>query len=108
IYIGLVAGASFATWLFTMPTTRNIGMSLYALLAMFLLILGLIALRTANPVLIKAQGQLVQILESRTLWMAVIMLFLVYMVPGFGTALTYRQSDTLKFETSFIGFLDAM
>jgi len=36
------------------------------------------------------------------------MLFLVYTVPGLGTALTYRQSDVLKMSTDRIGFVDAM
>jgi predicted MFS family arabinose efflux permease len=108
IIFGLIAGASFSTWLFEMTQTRNIGISLYALLLMFLLILAIIMVPTRNIVVHKAQGQLIQILQSRTLWMAVTMLFLVYTVPGFGTALTYRQSDLLKFDKSFIGLMGSL
>jgi predicted MFS family arabinose efflux permease len=61
-----------------------------------------------NPVLRQAQGQLAQILRSRTLWLAVAMLFLVYVVPGLNTALTYRQSDDLHFSKDLIGWLASL
>jgi predicted MFS family arabinose efflux permease len=36
------------------------------------------------------------------------MLFLVYTVPGLGTALVYRQTDVLKFNKSFIGLMGTL
>ncbi len=86
----------------------NVGFSLFALLAVFLLVLALAMAKVRNPVLFKAQGQLTQILSSRTLWLAVGMLFLVYTVPGLNTALTYRQSDILHFPESLIGTLSSI
>lgn len=83
----------------------NVGISLFALLGVFLLILALATARLKNPVLVQAQRQLSQILVSRTLWLAAAMLFLVYVVPGLGTALTYRQSDDLHFSKELIGRL---
>ena len=83
----------------------NVGFSLFALLAVFLLVLSLAMVKVHNPVLFKAQGQLTEILRSRTLWLAVGMLFLVYTVPGLNTALTYTQSDVLHFPEEMIGTL---
>ncbi len=83
----------------------NVGISLFALLGVFLLILALATARVTNPVLVQAQRQLSQILVSRTLWLAAGMLFLVYVVPGLNTALTYRQSDELHFSKELIGRL---
>jgi predicted MFS family arabinose efflux permease len=83
----------------------NVGLSLFAMLAVFLFVLALAMARVRNPVLVQAQGQLSQILRSRTLWLAAGMLFLVYVVPGFQTALTYRQSDELHFNKELIGRL---
>jgi predicted MFS family arabinose efflux permease len=91
-----------------MDAWKNIGISLFALLGMLALVVGLMLMPTRNPVILRAQGQLVQILESRTLWMAVVMLFLVYTVPGLGTALTYRQADVLKFQKEFIGRMGSL
>lgn len=96
---------ALATWLVSTPDGREIGVSLFALLGVLLLILVLIVLQTSNPVIVRAQGQLVQIFESRTLWMASAMLFLVFTVPGLYTALTYQQSDVLKFNEPFIGLM---
>lgn len=86
----------------------KLGVSVYALVSMFILIIALIKVPTYNPVVVKAQVQLGQILKSRTLWMAVVMLFLVYIVPGFNTALTYRQEDVMKFSKNFIGMLGSV
>jgi predicted MFS family arabinose efflux permease len=108
-WIGLVAGGAVAFYLFSLSKeTRTIGISLFALLGVFLLIVLLTLLPTRNGTLVRAQVQLSQILRSRTLWMAAIMLFLIYTVPGLGTALTYRQSDDLKFQKEFIGFLSSL
>jgi len=104
--IGVIGVAGVA--LVLTPGLSNVGFSLLALLVVFFLVLGLAMVRVANPVLHKAQGQLSQILESRTLWLAVVMLFLVYTVPGLATALTYRQSDELHFSEEFIGTLTSI
>lgn len=107
-YVGLVAGVVLATALLPNKEFHNIGISLYAILAVFLLVVLITILPTRNPVIIKAQGQLGQILKTRSLWLAVVMLFLVYIVPGLNTALTYRQTDDLHFEKSFIGMLGSL
>jgi predicted MFS family arabinose efflux permease len=83
----------------------NVGLSLFAMLAVFLFVLALAMTRVRNPVLVQAQRQLSQILRSRALWLAAAMLFLVYVVPGLNTALTYRQSDELHFSKELIGRL---
>ncbi len=83
----------------------NVGLSLFAMLAVFLFVLALATTRVRNPVLLQAQRQLSQILSSRALWLAAGMLFLVYVVPGLNTALTYRQSDELHFSKELIGRL---
>jgi hypothetical protein len=106
--VGIVGIGAVAGYLCSLPELRNIGVSLWALLASFLLILAIVFARFANPVLIRAQGQLVLALESRTLWLAAGMLFLVYTVPGLFTALTYRQTDVLKFDKPFIGAMAAL
>jgi len=48
------------------------------------------------------------IFRSKTMWAAVALLFLVFMAPGFGIALTYNQQDVLRFSTVFIGRLQAL
>jgi predicted MFS family arabinose efflux permease len=83
----------------------NVGLSLFAMLAVFLFVLALAMTRVRNPVLVQAQRQLSQILRSRALWLAAGMLFLVYVVPGLNTALTFRQSDELHFSKELIGRL---
>lgn len=86
----------------------NVGLSLFAMLAVFLFVLALAMTRVRNPVLVQAQRQLSEILRSRALWLAAGMLFLVYVVPGFNTALTYRQSDELHFSKELIGRLSSV
>jgi predicted MFS family arabinose efflux permease len=108
IWIGVGILAAAGTTSVLIPGMLNVGLSLYAMLGVFLLVLGLAVARVRNPVLVQAQGQLSQILRSRTLWLAVGMLFLVYVVPGLNTALTYRQSDVLHFSKEMIGRLDAV
>lgn len=100
---GVLAAAATASVL--VRGMLNVGISLFALLVVFLLVLGLATARLRNPVLVQAQRQLSQILVSRALWLAVGMLFLVYIVPGLNTALTYRQSDELHFSKEMIGGL---
>lgn len=108
IWIGIGILAAAGTVSVFIPGMLNVGLSLYAMLGVFLLVLGLAVARVRNPVLVQAQGQLSQILRSRTLWLAVGMLFLVYVVPGLNTALTYRQSDQLHFSKDMIGRLDSV
>lgn len=55
-----------------------------------------------------AAAQFRTILRSGTMWAAAVLLFFVFISPGFGTALTYYQSDVLKFSTEFIGMLGAL
>jgi predicted MFS family arabinose efflux permease len=108
IWIGIGILAAAGTLSVLIRGMLNVGLSLYAMLGVFLLVLGLAMARVRNPVLVQAQGQLSQILRSRTLWLAVGMLFLVYVVPGLNTALTYRQSDQLHFDKQMIGRLDSV
>lgn len=107
IIAGLALGA-LAGWLFSIPDTRNIGVSLFAMLGVFVLIVAIIFLPTRNAVIVRAQAQLAQIFESRTLWLASGMLFLIYTVPGLYTALTYRQSDVLHFSKQYIGQMESL
>jgi predicted MFS family arabinose efflux permease len=108
LWIGVAVLAAAATVSVLIHGMLNIGLSLFAMLAVFLLVLGLAMARVRNPVLVQAQSQLSQILRSRTLWLAVAMLFLVYVVPGFNTALTYHQSDDLHFGKEMIGRLASL
>lgn len=108
VYMGIAAATVLGLLLCGSKETRNIGISLFALVAMFLLVFLLMVVPTRNPVVLRAQGQLAQIFESHTLWLAVIMLLLVYTVPGLGTALTYRQEDLLKFPKPLIGILGSL
>ncbi|MEP6755505.1 MAG: MFS transporter [Chthonomonadales bacterium] len=101
--IGLATVFVLATYLFSIKEVRSVGISLYALLATFGLILGIVFAPTRNNVIIKAQWQLVSILQSRTLWMAVTMLFLVYTVPGMNTALVFQQTDVIHLSPTIIG-----
>ncbi len=108
IWIGAAVMAGAGTLSVLVPGMLNVGLSLFAMLAVFLLVLALAMARVENPVLRQAQAQLSQILRSRTLWLAVGMLFLVYVVPGLNTALTYRQSDELHFSKDLIGRLASL
>ncbi len=105
VFAGVLGLGGIAFYALTNPDFGNLGYSLVALLFVFLCILGLAMVPTRNPVIFRAQGQLTQILGSKTLWMAVVMLFLIYTVPGLNTALTYRQSDDLHFSKELIGTL---
>jgi len=100
--------AAIATALLAMADLRNVAYSLYGLVAAFAIIMVTSILPTTNPVVVRAQHQLGQIFRSTTLWMAVFLLFLVYTVPGYNTALVYQQSDVLKFGKSFIGVLASL
>jgi predicted MFS family arabinose efflux permease len=105
VWIGIAVLALAGTVSVLVPGMFNVGLSLFALLGVFLLVLTLATVRVSNAVLKQAQRQLAQILVSRALWLAVVMLFLVYVVPGLNTALTYRQSDDLHFSKELIGRL---
>ncbi|HEX4514161.1 MAG TPA: MFS transporter [Polyangiaceae bacterium] len=108
IIAGILAIAAAGTTGLLVPGMLTIGYSLFALLVVFLVVLGLAMARVRNAVLFQAQGQLSLILSSKTLWLAVGMLFLVYIVPGLNTALTFRQSDELHFSDHFIGTLSSI
>jgi BT1 family protein len=105
---GVLVTALLASGLLRIPELRNVAYSLYALVFVFVLIVAIAVVPTSNPVIAGAQTQLSQIFRSRTLWLAVGMLFLVYTVPGFNTALIYQQSDVLKFSKSLIGLLGSL
>jgi hypothetical protein len=105
---GLLATLAVATWLLRVDELQNIAFSLYALVLVFTLVIATSVIPSSNPVIVGAQTQLGQIFRSRTLWMAVAMLFLIYTVPGFNTALVYQQSDVLKLDKSYIGVLFAL
>ncbi len=108
VILGLVALAALAVGLFLKEELRNIGISLLALESVLVIILVLAVTPTNHPTIRRAQGQLSQIFESRTLWLAVVMLFLIYTVPGFFTALYYQQKDVLKFDDAFIGQMTSL
>ncbi|HXJ18948.1 MAG TPA: MFS transporter [Polyangia bacterium] len=105
VWTGIAVLAAAGTASVLVRGMLNVGISLFALLGVFLLVLALATARVSNAVLKQAQRQLAQILVSRALWLAVVMLFLVYVVPGLNTALTYRQSDDLHFSKELIGRL---
>jgi predicted MFS family arabinose efflux permease len=104
----MVALAAGSTLLVRSEASRNIGISLFSLLGVFLMIIAIVYLPTRNGVLVRAQGQLVQILRSRTLWLAGTMILLIYTVPGLYTVLTFRQSDVLHFSPPFIGAMESL
>ncbi|MBZ5697119.1 MAG: MFS transporter [Acidobacteriia bacterium] len=54
---------------------------------------------------INAKAQFGTLMQSKTLWSAAGLLFLVYIAPGFSTPLYYFQTDTLKLSQPFIGTL---
>ena len=116
--IALIVGRAFAGFLmdrFFAPFVAVVilafpmlGISLLALHSILDMILIILALPISNQIFIKAQNQLVQILNSRTLWLAVAMLFLIYTVPGFNTALIFQQTDVFKMDPQTIGNLSAL
>jgi MFS family permease len=108
LLVGMAVVAVLSVVLCLNPKLRNLGISLGAQLGVLVLLIGLVMTPASNPRVIQAQSQLAEIFRSKTLWMAVGMLFLVYTVPGLNTALTFRQSDDLKFSTEYIGFMDSI
>jgi hypothetical protein len=61
--------------------------------------------RVDTDVLRNAARQLRASLASRTMWAAAGLIFLVHLAPGFSTALYFYQTDRLKFDDQFIGYL---
>ena len=104
----IIIGAGGTWLLFAGPDFRQVGISIFAVLATFLSIIGIVFMPSTNPVIIKAQGQLVEILRSRTLFMAVIMLFLVYTVPGMNTPLYVQQTEVLKISLGRVGWFGSL
>jgi predicted MFS family arabinose efflux permease len=87
--------------------TSAIGMALFASLFVYVAIFfreDVSARRSA-----RAQraviSELLELFRSRALWAAVIMLFLVELAPGFHTPLFYYQTDVLRFDGQFLGYL---
>ena len=58
-----------------------------------------------NEVFHNAGHQLMTILRSRNLWMALLFIGLFYFSPGFATPLFYKQTDELHFSKQAIGNL---
>ena len=106
--IAMVVMTAITIGLYVGTALTQVAIVLFSLVLVLAAIVGLCVVRTANPVIIRAQDQLGQILESRTLWLSVVMILLVYTVPGLNTALVYRQTDVLKFSPTFIGALDTI
>jgi hypothetical protein len=59
----------------------------------------------ASEVFHNAGQQLMTIVRSRNLWMALLFMALFYFSPGFSTPLFYRQTDELHFSKQAIGNL---
>jgi hypothetical protein len=59
----------------------------------------------AGEVFHNAGQQLITIIRSRNLWMALLFIALFYFSPGFSTPLFYRQTDELHFSAQAIGNL---
>jgi hypothetical protein len=59
----------------------------------------------ASDVFNNAGQQLMTIVRSRNLWMALLFIALFYFSPGFSTPLFYRQTDELHFSKQAIGNL---
>jgi len=59
----------------------------------------------ASEVFHNAGQQLMTIVRSRNLWMALLFIALFYFSPGFSTPLFYRQTDELHFSKQAIGNL---
>jgi predicted MFS family arabinose efflux permease len=104
VFAMVAVGAAF---MLTFKETQSIGKSILIMQALIALMAAFIPMRVHNPVLVNAQRQLQRIFRSPVLGAAALMLFLVYVVPGIGTALTYRQKDVLHFNEGFIGSLDS-
>jgi predicted MFS family arabinose efflux permease len=108
VLAGLTAFGVFSIALCTREALRNVGISLISLGAVLCTTLAIAVVPTRHPVIRRAQGQLTQIFESRTLWLGVVMLFLIYTVPGFLTALYFQQKDVLRFDDAFIGRMSSL
>jgi predicted MFS family arabinose efflux permease len=106
--LGLIGLTALATSLLAVADLRNVAYSLYGLVVAFVIIMVTAVIPTPNPVIVRAQHQLSQIFRSSALWIAAFLVFLVYTVPGYNTALVYQQSDVLKFGKPFIGLLKSL
>jgi hypothetical protein len=60
---------------------------------------------TSYEVLAGARQQLLRIIHARTMWAAAGLMALFYIAPGFGTALFYKQQNSLHLTTQAQGFL---
>jgi hypothetical protein len=55
-----------------------------------------------------ARAQLAVIVRSRAMWTTSVLIFLVYLAPGFQTPLLYHQQDVLGFDPRLMGVLQAV
>jgi predicted MFS family arabinose efflux permease len=55
-----------------------------------------------------ARSHLRTIVRSRSMWGATLLLFLIYLAPGFQTPMVYYQQDVLKLDPRFMGFLQLL
>lgn len=63
----------------------------------------------ANLGALREMGRQLRLLvRQRTLWSAAGLIVLVVAAPGFGTPLFYYQTNTLRFDSTFIGALDVV
>ena len=98
-------GGYFATRSFGVMVGFGAALLLSLVPAAFFLIREGNQARVNTDIWQNAKDQFAASLGSRTMWWAAFLIFLVYLAPGFGTALVYYQKDTLKFDNQFIGNL---
>lgn len=63
------------------------------------------AARPSTTAWVRARAELKTLMRSGSLWSAIGVLAVVYIPPGFQTALYYLQTDTLRFPSGFLGTL---
>jgi len=105
----LLLGGPLGGWLATRPfeLTALVGAaSAGVVVPVALILLHEPSAGGANAtVWVRAREELRTLTRSRALWSAVGVLAVVYVPPGFSTALYYIQTDTLLFPSTFIGTL---
>ena len=94
--------------------TINISTSICALLTLLLIPIYLFTFKENRVKNEKAKFlpeiklQFQNLLKSKALLLAALLIFLLKISPGFGTPLFYHQTDTLKFSSEFIGILSSI
>lgn len=109
--VGLVAGPlggllTKMPFLFTGAISGVLQFMLLPLYAFFLKEKPIAVADTSK--LVELKKQFYALTHSRTLWAAAGLVILVIASPGFGTSLFYYQTNTLKFDSEFIGILKAV